>query len=248
MYTIFDEELVEALLTSDFRDGLDAIALPIDALMTAEPYYWDFVVRQPASGLPQWADVFISIDYDVDGTGLIKIEPYPQTVPPGNLLESENVISCGRGGDAFEKILLEGNANRINFDGSLYAGGTSADEGKRSSTVETPPAPICPMGLTYNAETGLCEDEDAFETSTPTCPVGLGMGFHTTRLCLGGLTRNMASARRFVDLQPSKKASFGLWRGNHQDFILLLQAGGEFQKLGVLGVCCLQLGFQVCVL
>ena len=65
-YTIFDEELTEALLTWDFRESLDAIALPIDALMTAEPYYWDFVVRQPASGAtPQWKDVFIAIDYDV---------------------------------------------------------------------------------------------------------------------------------------------------------------------------------------
>ena len=183
VYTSFGEELVEALLTSDFRDGLDAIALPIDALMTAEPYYWDFVVRQPASGLPQWADVFIAIDYDVDGTGLIKIEPYPQTVPPGNLLESENVISADRGGDAFEKILLEMNTGRLNFDGSVYAGGTSADTGKRSSTVETPPAPICPVGLTYNAETGLCEDEDAFETSTPTCPVGWRWDV-TSRACV----------------------------------------------------------------
>ena len=50
VYTSFGEELVEALLTSDFRDGLDAIALPIDALMTAEPYYWDFLVRQPEVG------------------------------------------------------------------------------------------------------------------------------------------------------------------------------------------------------
>ena len=183
VYTLFDEKLVEALLTSDFRDGLDAIALPIDALMTADPYYWDFLVRQPASGLPQWADVFIGLEYDTDGTGLIKVEKYQTTVPPGNLLESENVIDAERGGDAFEKILLESNTGRLNFDGSEYAGGTSADEGKRSSTVETPPAPICPMGLTYNAETGLCEDEDAFETSTPTCPVGWRWDV-TSRACV----------------------------------------------------------------
>ena len=172
-YTIFDEELTEALLTWDFRESLDAIALPIDALMTAEPYYWDFVVRQPASGAtPQWKDVFIAIDYDVDGTGLIKIEPYPQTVPPGNLLESENVIDAERGGDAFEKILLEGNTTQLNFDGSEYAGGTSADEGKRMTTVETPPGPICPIGLTYDPDSGLCADADFFETAQPTCPEG----------------------------------------------------------------------------
>ena len=182
VYTLFDEELVEALLTSDFRDALDAISLDADANLTAPVYYWDFVVRQPATGSPQWKDVFIGIDYDVDGTGLIKIEPYPQTVPPGNLLESENVIDADRGGDAFEKILLESNENKINFDGTEYAGGTSADQGKRLDTTETPPAPICPVGLSYNADNGLCEDEDAFETSTPTCPEGW-IWNATTRAC-----------------------------------------------------------------
>ena len=141
------------------------------------------MVRQPATGSPQWKDVFIGIDYDVDGTGLIKIEPYPQTVPPGNLLESENVIDADRGGDAFEKILLESNENKINFDGTEYAGGTSADQGKRLDTTETPPAPICPVGLSYNADNGLCEDEDAFETSTPTCPEGW-IWNATTRACV----------------------------------------------------------------
>ena len=58
--------------------------------------------------------------------------------------------------------------------------------------MKLPPAPICPVGLTYNAETGLCEDEDAFETSTPTCPDGWTLGRYQSRLCLGGLTRNMA--------------------------------------------------------
>ena len=70
VYTLFDEELVEALLTNDFRDGLEAISLDTDANLTADRYYWDFVVRQPATGSPQWKDVFIAIDYDVDGTGL----------------------------------------------------------------------------------------------------------------------------------------------------------------------------------
>ena len=172
VYTLFDEELVEALLTSDFRDALDAISLDTDANLTAPVYYWDFVVRQPSGGSPQWKDVFIAIDYDVDGTGLIKIEPYRGAVPGGNLLENDNVISEERAGDAFEKILLEGNENKINFDGTEYAGGTSADEGKRKTTVETPPGPICPMGLFYNGDTGLCEDDFAFETSTPTCPEG----------------------------------------------------------------------------
>ena len=36
VYTLFDEELVEALLTSDFRDGLDAISLDTDANLTAD--------------------------------------------------------------------------------------------------------------------------------------------------------------------------------------------------------------------
>ena len=35
VYTLFDEELVEALLTSDFRDGLGAIGLDTDANLTA---------------------------------------------------------------------------------------------------------------------------------------------------------------------------------------------------------------------
>ena len=173
VYTLFDENLIEALLTWDFRDGLDAIALSTDANLTADPYYFDFLVRQPASGAtPQWADVFIGLEYDTDGMGLIKVEKYQTITPPGNLLESENVIDAGRGGDAFEKLLLEADENQLNFDGSEYAGGTSADTGKRSSTVETPPAPICPVDLTYNADTGQCEDEFAFETSEPTCPDG----------------------------------------------------------------------------
>ena len=183
VYTLFDEELVEALLTSDFRDGLEAINLDTDANLTADPYYWDFVVRQPATGSPQWKDVFISIDYDVDGTGLIKIEPYRGAVPDGNLLENDNVISAGRGGDAFEKILLEGNENKRNFDGSIYAGGTSADEGKRKTTVETPPGPICPLGLTYDPDSGLCADADDFETSEPTCPEGYRWDV-TSRACV----------------------------------------------------------------
>ena len=183
VYTSFGEELVEALLTSDFRDGLDAIELDTDANLTADPYYWDFVVRQPATGSPQWKDVFISIDYDEDGTGLIKIEPYRGAVPDGNLLENDNVISEERGGDAFEKILLEGNENKINFDGTIYAGGTSADEGKRLTTVETPPGPICPIGLTYNPDSGLCADADDFETSEPTCPEGYRWDV-TSRACV----------------------------------------------------------------
>ena len=171
-------------------DGLDAISLDTDANLTADPYYWDFVVRQPSGATPQWKDVFISIDYDVDGTGLIKIEPYRGAVPGGNLLENDNVISAERGGDAFEKILLEANENKINFDGTEYAGGTSADEGKRKTTVETPPGPICPIGLTYDPDSGLCADADDFETSEPTCPGGLSVGRYQSRLCLGGLTRN----------------------------------------------------------
>ena len=183
VYTIFAEELVEALLTWDFRDALDAIALPIDANMTAPVYYWDFLVRQPDAGLPQWADVFISLEYDTDGTGLIKVEKYQTTVPPGNLLESENVIDAGRGGDAFEKLLLEGNTAQLNFDGSEYAGGTSADEAKRKTTVETPPGPICPLGLTYDPDSGLCADADDFETSEPTCPEGYRWDV-TSRACV----------------------------------------------------------------
>ena len=183
-YTIFDEELTEALLTWDFRDALDAIALSIDANLTADPYYWDFLVRQPQSGAtPQWADVFIGLEYDTDGTALIKVEKYQTTVPPGNLSESENVIDADRGGDAFEKILLEGNTDQLNFDGSEYAGGTSADEGKRKTTVETPPGPICPLGLTYNPDSGLCADADDFETSEPTCPEGYRWDV-TSRACV----------------------------------------------------------------
>ena len=51
-----------------------------------------------------------------------------------------------------------------------------------------------------------------------------------------------------LGLEPSEKASFGLWRRNHQNLILFLQTGGKVKELGVLGVCFFQLGFQVCVL
>ena len=95
VYTFFDEELVEALLTNDFRDGLEAISLDTDANLTADPYYWDFVVRQPSGATPQWKDVFIAIDYDVDGTGLIKIEPYPQTVPTRQSIGIRERDRCG---------------------------------------------------------------------------------------------------------------------------------------------------------
>ena len=58
-------------------------------------------------------------------------------------------------------------------------------------------------------------------------------------------------ASRLVSLFPAwecEEASFGLRRGNHEDFVLFLQTGGEFKELGVLGMCFFQLGFQVCVL
>ena len=48
--------------------------------------------------------------------------------------------------------------------------------------------------------------------------------------------------------QECEETSFGLRRGDHQEFVLFLQPGGEFKELGVLGVCFFQLGFQFCVL
>ena len=136
------------------------------------------IAAQPHSG-----KMFLSrLTMTLTERDLIKIEPYPQTVPPGNLLESENVIDADRGGDAFEKLLLEGNTAQLNFDGSEYAGGTSADTGKRMTTVETPPGPICPIGLTYDPDSGLCADADFFETAQPTCPDGWTVGRSQSRL------------------------------------------------------------------
>lgn len=153
-YTLFSESVTKAFLGWDVRGENTPQA--VDSNLTDSVYYYDFIVARKDAADVRWADILWA-DVDIDGTGLMKITPatimggvtFHDIIPRDEI----SVIDEDTGGDAFFKILAGAITTELNFDGTIYQGGTSDDQDRRNSVVGTYPnqmyvAPVNPDGST----------------------------------------------------------------------------------------------------